>query len=66
VYTSSVAQARLEQVKAAAKPPLRALVLSGDFYTGSVLATTLTKLVLRYSEIESDVQRVNAMKAEVG
>lgn len=65
VYTSSAAQARLEQVKAAAKPPLRALVLSGDFYTGSVLATTLTKLVLRFAEGESDQHAVNAMKAEV-
>ncbi len=65
VYTSSVAQARLEQVKAASKPPLRALILSGDFYTGTVLATTLTKLVLRHSETETDQSRVNAMKAEV-
>jgi coatomer subunit beta len=65
VYTSSVAQARLEQVKAAAKPPLRALILSGDFYTGTVLATTLTKLVLRYADTETDQSRVNAIKAEV-
>ncbi len=66
VYTNSAAQARLEQVKAAAKPPLRALVLSGDFYTGSVLATTLTKLVLRFADVESDKHAVNAKKAEVG
>ncbi|KAJ2792956.1 coatomer subunit beta, partial [Coemansia helicoidea] len=30
-----------------AKPPLRAVLLRGDFFTGTVLASTLTKLVLR-------------------
>lgn len=61
VYTSSAAAARLEQVRAAAKPPLRALILGGDFYTGSVLAATLTKLVLRYAELsETDVNSIRA------
>lgn len=66
VYTSAAAQARLEQVKSAAKPPLRALILGGDFYTGSVLASTLTKLTLRYADLESNAKAVNALKAEVG
>jgi coatomer subunit beta len=65
VYTSATAQARLEQVKAAAKPPLRALVLGGDFYTSSVLASTLTKLTLRYSKLLGESKAVNALKAEV-
>ena len=64
VYTSNAATARLEQVRAAAKPPLRSLILGGDFYTGSVLAVTLTKLVLRYAEVISDNSAVNALKAE--
>lgn len=64
VYTSTAAAARLEQVRAAAKPPLRALILGGDFFTGSVLAATLTKLVLRYAEVQSDKQAVNAIRAE--
>lgn len=64
VYTSSAVQARLEQVRAAAKPPLRALILGGDFFTGSVLASTLTKLVLRYAETQSDSQDVNSLRAE--
>lgn len=65
VYTSAAAQARLEQVKAATKPPLRALILGGDFYTSSVLASTLTKLTLRYAKLANDAQAVNALKAEV-
>ena len=68
-YTSTTA-ARLEAVKAAAKPPLRselpsllwwhyvdmiiALILGGDFFTGSVLAVALTKLVLRFDDKSQD------------
>lgn len=29
------------------KPPMRALLLDGDFFIGSVLGVTLTKLALR-------------------
>ncbi|KAI0778629.1 coatomer protein [Trametes elegans] len=61
---TSVSTARLEAVKAASKPPLRALILGGDFFTGSVLASALTKLVLRYSELSSDKRKCNALKAE--
>ncbi|EJC98625.1 coatomer protein [Fomitiporia mediterranea MF3/22] len=62
-YTST-SSARLEAIKAAAKPPLRTLILQGDFYTGAVLASTLTKLVLRFSEISSDAGASNALRAE--
>ncbi|PCH34145.1 coatomer protein [Wolfiporia cocos MD-104 SS10] len=61
---TSMSSARLEAIKAAAKPPLRALILGGDFFTGSVLASALTKLVLRYTEIDSDPRKANALKAE--
>lgn len=64
VYTSNAAAARLEQVRAATKPPLRALILGGDFFTGSVLAATLVKLVMRFAEIGADAQAVNSMRAE--
>lgn len=63
VYTSTAAAARLEQVRAASKPPLRALILGGDFFTATVLASTLTKLVLRFSEL-NDVQTLNTLRAE--
>ncbi|KAG8714008.1 coatomer subunit beta [Ceratobasidium sp. 395] len=62
---SAAGQARLEAVRGATKPPLRALILGGDFYTGSVLASTLTKLVLRYADLEGvDSKRVNSLRAE--
>ncbi|KAL1408249.1 coatomer subunit beta [Vanrija albida] len=64
VYTSTAAAARLEQVRAAAKPPLRALILGGDFFTATVLASTLTKLVLRYSELKVDPTSLNTLRAE--
>lgn len=62
---SSAQQAHLEAVKAAAKPPLRALILGGDFYTASVLASSLTKLVLRFKEVSLDERAVNELRAEV-
>lgn len=61
---SASANARLEQVRSASKPPLRTLILGGDFFTGSVLAATLTKLVLRFAESGSDSQSINSMRAE--
>ncbi|KAJ8662652.1 hypothetical protein O0I10_001616 [Lichtheimia ornata] len=57
--------AKLDAVKSATKPPLRALLLvNGDYFLGSVLATTLVKLVLRYTKIVSDTAAVNARRAE--
>jgi coatomer subunit beta len=57
-------KAKLEAVKAAQKPPLRQLILDGDYYLASVLSTTLTKLVMRHSKISSDKERTNALRAE--
>jgi hypothetical protein len=42
-----------------------ALLLAGDYYTGSVLATTLTKLVLRFAENSTDLKKTNGLRAEV-
>ncbi|RXW23073.1 hypothetical protein EST38_g2770 [Candolleomyces aberdarensis] len=61
---SSSASARLEAVKAAAKPPLRTLLLGGDFFTGSVLAASLTKLVLRFAGSSKDTAASNVLRAE--
>lgn len=56
---------RLAAVKAATKPPLRGLILNGDFFTASVLASTLTKLVLRLvANNDTDTDTQNALKAE--
>ncbi|KAK6542173.1 coatomer subunit beta [Orbilia ellipsospora] len=62
--SDSAAAAKLEAVKAAQKPPLRALILDGDFFLASVLSSTLTKLVMRHAEISKDSARTNALKAE--
>ncbi|RDA89481.1 hypothetical protein CP533_0879 [Ophiocordyceps camponoti-saundersi (nom. inval.)] len=62
--SQSSAAARLEAVKAAQKPPLRQLILDGDYYLAAVLSSTLVKLVLRHSEVSADKARTNALRAE--
>ena len=62
--SESSAKAKLEAVKAKQKPPLRQLILDGDYYLASVLSSTLTKLVMRHSEISQDHARTNALRAE--
>ncbi|KDR85943.1 hypothetical protein GALMADRAFT_132560 [Galerina marginata CBS 339.88] len=62
-YTSTNV-ARLEAVKTAAKPPLRTLILGGDFFTGAVLTAALTKLVLRFDEKATDKVASNVLRAE--
>ncbi|TPX48675.1 hypothetical protein SeMB42_g02914 [Synchytrium endobioticum] len=54
----------MEALKAQAKPPLRTLVLNGDWFVGSVLATTLTKLTLRYASICKHKENVNKLRCE--
>lgn len=44
---------------------LRAILLTGDFFLGAVVACTLTKLVLRLEHIESSTVAVNKAVAEV-
>ncbi|KAJ8490034.1 hypothetical protein ONZ45_g13354 [Pleurotus djamor] len=63
-YTTTASSAKLEAVKAAAKPPLRALLLGGDFFTGSVLSSALAKLVLRFDERTTDKTALNGLRAE--
>ncbi|KAF2152930.1 Coatomer, beta subunit [Myriangium duriaei CBS 260.36] len=62
--SQSAVKAKLEAVKAAQKPPLRQLILDGDYYLAAVLSSTLTKLVMRHSEISKDEARTNALRAE--
>ncbi|CAO1619842.1 unnamed protein product [Sympodiomycopsis kandeliae] len=59
------AAARLEAVKNATKPPLRALILLGDFYTAASFGSSLTKLILRlYKLSDVDSGRRNERRAE--
>lgn len=46
------------------RPPLRALILDGNYFLAAVLSSTLTKLVLRYSKISKNKARINALRAE--
>lgn len=61
--TNSSRKSRLEALDAA-KPPLRTMILEGDYYLSTVLSSTLAKLVMRYSEISKDNARTNALRAE--
>lgn len=57
-------EAPMEKTSSYSKPPLRTLVLFGDFYTASVLAVTLVKLVLRFMSLSSDESAKNRLRAE--
>ncbi|KAF2722691.1 Coatomer, beta subunit [Polychaeton citri CBS 116435] len=62
--STSSTKAKLDAVKAAQKPPLRQMILDGDYFLATVLSSTLTKLVMRHSEISEDPRRTNALRAE--
>lgn len=61
---SAASTSKLDSIKNAQKPPLRSLILGGDFYTATVLAATLTKIVLRFGENSRDPAAINALRAE--
>ncbi|EDO18154.1 hypothetical protein Kpol_1031p61 [Vanderwaltozyma polyspora DSM 70294] len=46
------------------RPPLRRFILSGDFYTASILASTIIKLVIRFKNLSKDTKIINAFVAE--
>lgn len=46
------------------RPPLRGFLLDGDFYVAASLATTLTKIALRYIAIVTDKKKHNSFVAE--
>ena len=41
------------------RPPLRQYLLDGEFFVGAAIACTLTKLALRYLDIEEDKEKQN-------
>lgn len=48
-----------------AQPPLRSLIISGDYFLAAVLANTVTKLVLRASKLpEVSKETLNGLRAE--
>ncbi|KAG7482207.1 coatomer subunit beta [Solea senegalensis] len=46
------------------RPPLRGFLMDGDFYVAASLATTLTKVALRYVAIVEEKRRQNSFVAE--
>eukprot|EP00794_Sanderia_malayensis_P017073 gene17073-18793_t len=46
------------------RPPLRSYLMDGDFFVGSAIGSTLTKLALRYTELENDAKKKNSFCAE--
>ncbi|KAG5518803.1 hypothetical protein PMAC_002774 [Pneumocystis sp. 'macacae'] len=54
----------LKSMKVSEKPVLRSLILDGDYYLGSVLSSTLVKLIMRYSEVSKNTSKLNFMCAE--
>ncbi|XP_033739799.1 coatomer subunit beta-like [Pecten maximus] len=46
------------------RPPMRQYMMDGDFFVGASLATTLTKLALRYISNTDNIKRQNAFLAE--
>jgi coatomer subunit beta len=51
-------------VAASSKPPLRHLILNGDYFLASVLSTSLTKLILRLKDISAPSEILNSRRAE--
>ncbi|KAJ2597972.1 coatomer subunit beta [Coemansia sp. RSA 1721] len=67
---SSLTAQTTTAIKLDSKPPLRAVLLHSDFFTGTVLASTLAKLVLRFGTLDEIVAsddgaaQLNALRAE--
>lgn len=45
------------------RPPLRQYLMDGDFFIGTTLAATLTKLVLRFIELEPNEKKQNRLSS---
>ncbi|CUM64136.1 uncharacterized protein PRCAT00001727001 [Priceomyces carsonii] len=62
--TENALTTEVQEIDNQEKPPIRKLILSGDFYLGAVLSSTLVKLVLRLERLNTQVSLLNALKAE--
>ncbi|KAI9339975.1 adaptin N terminal region-domain-containing protein [Obelidium mucronatum] len=62
---SAVNQSKLEAIKSSNKPPLRSLILGGDYFVAASLASALTKMVLRYGQLAPRGHpKTNALRSE--
>jgi len=62
--TQSVFSAAVTTTKKEERPPLRKYLMEGDFFIGASIATTLTKLALRFVQQTSNIQLQNQFCAE--
>jgi len=63
-YATQSALSSASIVSTEDKPQLRAFLLEGEFFLGAALATSMTKLALRYAEVSSDVAGRNKFNAQ--
>lgn len=63
-YATQSAFSTAPSSKKVENPPLRQYLLDGEFFVGAALATSLTKLALKYISLHADVKRQNAFLAE--
>jgi len=49
---------------AEARPILRTYLMSGDFFIGTAIGSTLSKLALKYLDVETDKKKINKLFAE--
>lgn len=64
LFSESASEAKLEAIKAKENPPLRALILEGDYFLATTLANTILKLVIQYASKTDNKSSLNSLKAE--
>ncbi|XP_060079498.1 coatomer subunit beta-like [Ylistrum balloti] len=63
-YATQSAFSTIAVSKKEDRPPMRQYMMDGDFFVGASLATTLTKLALRYVNNTDNIKRQNSFLAE--
>lgn len=63
-YATQSAFSTISSTKKEERPPLRQYLMDGEFFVGAALATTLSKLALRYITTTQDVKKQNSFIAE--
>ncbi|XP_060653629.1 coatomer subunit beta [Drosophila nasuta] len=64
-YATQSAYSLAPVAKKEKRPPLRQYLMDGDFFIGAALSATLTKLALRYAELQPDARTQNRVTTQV-
>ncbi|XP_022232848.2 coatomer subunit beta [Drosophila obscura] len=64
-YATQSAYSLAPVAKAEKRPPLRQYLMDGDFFIGAALSATLTKLALRYVELQPESSAQNRLTTRV-